>query len=183
MQTKFNKKTAAGILALLIAVSFIPAVAGACPRRQNQGINCDMTGKGCDIKGQRRSFLSIWQNQTMIDTLGLTQEQIKKIQKADYDAREKHLGLRAELADLNLKMDRAFSADVVDDKAVMALTKKKADAKEKMMLQRSESRLMINKLLTPEQNKKLQLAKMSRKGGALCPKQGGGRGNGRRNNR
>jgi Spy/CpxP family protein refolding chaperone len=186
MKAKFNKKIATGIMALLLTVSFIPAVAGACRQGRGQGQgggDCAMKGGG--MKGQQRTMLGVWRNPQMVEDLGLSTDQANKLKEADFAVREKHLALKAQLGQLRLQMDRAFFADAVDDKAIMQLAKKKADIKGQMIIQRTEARLIMNKLLTPEQSKKLRQVKMSRKGqrGQLCHQQGGGKGRGGKNRR
>lgn len=170
-------------MALLLTVSFIPTVAGACQRGRGQRGGGDCAMKGGGMKGQQRTMLGVWRNPQMAENLGLTTEQVNKIKEADFSVREKQQALKAQLGQLRLQMDRAFSADAVDDKAVMALAKEKADIKGKMLVQRVEARLIMNKLLTPEQNQKLLQAKMSRKGqrGQLCQQQGSGKGMGGKN--
>jgi Spy/CpxP family protein refolding chaperone len=167
MKTRFNKKIATAVMTGLIAVSFIPAVAGACRGRgggQGQGKgDCAMQG-GKQWK-QQRSALGIWKNPKMMKDLALTPEQVGKLKDADFAAREKQLALKAEMASLRLQMDQAFTADPVDDATVRGLAEKMAAAKGKMSMQRVETRLTVKNLLAPEQVAKLQTLRQGKRQG------------------
>ena len=96
---------------------------------------------------------------------------MKKLKEADFASREKQLPLFGELDSLRLKMDQAFAAEPVDEKAVMDLTEKISAVKAKLAAQRTEERLAMSKILTPEQMGKMQ--SMPRMG---CNGKGGGQG-------
>ncbi len=98
----------------------------------------------------------------MIQKLELTTEQVKQLRDADFIFREKHLELKAQLEDYRLKMDKAFSDDIVDS-GILALAEKISDVKGKMFVQKIEARLAVGKLLNTDQIKKLRLYDM-------CPK-------------
>ncbi|MCI5133006.1 MAG: hypothetical protein D3904_16200, partial [Candidatus Electrothrix sp. EH2] len=115
---------------------------------------------GCAMKGGQNgkhfgAALGIWRNAQVIQDLGLSDEQIDKLKDADFAAREKQQARRAELNSLHLKMDKAFSADTVDENAVRDLSKKLAAVKGQMIEERTETRLALQNLLTPEQLDKL----------------------------
>ncbi len=192
MKTRFNKKIATAVMTGLIAVSFIPAVAGACRGRGGGGQG---QGKGdCAMQGgkqwkQQRSALGIWKNPKMMKDLALTPEQVGKLKDADFAAREKQLALKAEMASLRLQMDQAFTADPVDDATVRGLAEKMAAAKGKMSMQRVETRLTVKNLLTPEQVAKLQTLRQGKRQGKngmnkpcmMNGQGGGGQGKGMKN--
>ena len=97
------RKIGTGGMVLLIAVCFIPAIAGAfVPGDGRQD-------KGIDRKGLHRSALGIWRNPQMVQKLELTPEQVKKVREADFTFREKQLPLKAQLESLRLQMEKAFS--------------------------------------------------------------------------
>ena len=159
MTTQLGKKIATGMMTILIAAFFIPAVAGACQgRRGQQGKNCDMQGQ----KGMRHSMLGIWQKAQLVEGLALTPEQVNKLKTADFAAQEKGLALKAEMGTLRLKMEQAFAADTVDDKLVRDLAGKLAAVKGKMSVKKVEARLALKNLLTPEQIKKMKTLRQSR---------------------
>ncbi|MCI5142024.1 MAG: hypothetical protein D3909_09940 [Candidatus Electrothrix sp. ATG1] len=97
----------------------------------------------------------MWKNAQAVKDLGLSKDQVNKLKNADFTARERHQALRAEMDSLHLKMEQAFSTDKVDEVAVRNLSKKVAAVKGQMIEQRTESRLILGNLLTPEQLDKL----------------------------
>lgn len=157
MNSKLSKKIGTGVIALLITVWLIPATAGAFAPgdgRQNKGFH---------KKDRHRSALGIWRDPQMVQKLGLTAEQVKKVRDADFTFREKRLALKAQLDSLRLQMDKAFSDDVVEDAAVLTLAEKISDVKGKLFVQDIESRLAVGKILNADQIKKLRLYDMHKK--------------------
>jgi Spy/CpxP family protein refolding chaperone len=154
MKTRFNKKIATAVLAGLLTVSIIPMTANACRRGGGGG-----QGGGCGMKGGQKGkhfggLLGIWKNSQLTEELGLSDAQVNSLKDADFAAREKQQALWAEMESLHLKMEQAFSADTVDEAAVRKLSQKIAGQKGKMIEQRTETRLIAQKLLTPEQRDK-----------------------------
>jgi len=151
MKTRLNKKIATAVLAGLLTVSLLPVTSYAC-RRNGGGQG---GGSGCAMKGGQKwkqgGSLGIWRNAQVVQDLGLNDEQVHRLKEADFAAREKQQALRAELDSLHLKMDQAFSADTVDEEAIRNLSKKIAATKGQMIEQRTENRLTLRNLLTPEQ--------------------------------
>ncbi|WP_417914668.1 Spy/CpxP family protein refolding chaperone [Candidatus Electronema sp. JM] len=176
MKTTIRKKIGTGIMAVLLAAALIPAAAEACRGgRGGRGGGHGM-GMNCGMKGGGAAF-GIWQNPQAVQDLGLSAEQVKKLKEADFASREKQLPLFNELDSLRLKMDQAFAAEPVDEKAVMELTEKISAVKGKLAAQRTEERLAMSKILTPEQMGKMQ--SMRGKGGGQgqpCPMAGQGNG-------
>ena len=123
MDSKLRKKIGTGLMISLITVCFIPAIVGAFG--QGDGRH----GKGFDRKAHHWSALGIWRNPQMVQDLSLTEEQVKQVRDADFAFREKRLALKAQLDSLRLKMDKAFSEDVVDDKAVLKTAQKISEVK------------------------------------------------------
>jgi len=157
MNSKLSKKFCTGVIVLLITVCFIPAIAGAfAPGDGRQG-------KGFDRKDHHRSALGIWRDPQMVQELELTKEQVKQLRDADFTFREGRLALKAQLDSLHLKLDKAFSDDIVDNAAVLSLAEKISDVKGKLFIKDIESRLAIGKLLNAEQIKKLKLHNIHQK--------------------
>jgi Spy/CpxP family protein refolding chaperone len=151
MKSKLSKKFGTGVIVLLITVCFIPAIAGAfAPGDERQD-------KGIDRKGHHRPVLGIWRNPQMVQKLELTTEQVKQVRDADFTFRERCLELKAQLGGFHLKMDKAFSDEVVDNAAVLSLAEKISDIKGKLFVQKIEARLTVGKLLNADQIKKLKL--------------------------
>jgi Spy/CpxP family protein refolding chaperone len=164
MKTRLNKKIATAVLTGLLTVSFLPMTANACRRGGGQG-----QGGGCAMNGgqngkQFGGSLGVWKNTQSVKDLGLSTDQVSKLKDADFAAQEKQLTLRAEIDSLYLKMDQFFSADTVDEDAVRNLSKKIAIVKGQMIEQRTEARLILQKLFTPEQLDKLNILRQNRRG-------------------
>ena len=108
MNSKLKKKIGTGVIAILITVWLIPATAGAfAPGDGRQA-------KGFHGKDRHRPALGIWRNPQIIQKIELSKEQIKQLRDADFAYREKCLGLKARLDGFHMKMDKAFSDDIVD---------------------------------------------------------------------
>ncbi len=163
MKKRLNKKIATAVLAGLLTISFLPMTVNACRRGGGQG-----QGSGCAMKGGQNGkhfggALGVWKNAQAVKDLGLSADQVGKLKDADFAAREKQLALRAEMDNLHLKMEQLFSADTVDEDAVRKLSKKIAIIKGQMIEQRTETRLILRKLFTPEQHDKLSTLRQNRR--------------------
>jgi|GEM_PF-1032709 len=157
MSSELSKKIGTGVMVLLIMACFIPANVGAfAPGDGRQD-------KAIQRKGHHRSVLGVWRNTKMVQKLGLTEEQIKKVREADFTFREKKLPLKAQLESLHLQMEKAFSDDIVDNAAVLSLAEKISDVKGDLFVQQIESRLALGKILNADQIEKLKMHAMHQK--------------------
>jgi Spy/CpxP family protein refolding chaperone len=150
MSSKLSKKIGTGVMVILVMACFIPVNAGAFAPGDGRH------GKGIDRQGHHRSALGIWRNPQMIEKLGLTAEQVKKVREADFASREKQLPLKSQLESLRLQMERAFGDDVVDNASVLSLAEKISDVKGKLFVQSIETRLAIGEILNADQIEKLK---------------------------
>jgi Spy/CpxP family protein refolding chaperone len=150
MNSNLRKKLFTGAMVLLVTVFFIPAFAGAFTSG-----SCT-PDKGFGMKKHHGSLLGIWQNQKMVQELGLTDEHVTGLREADFAHREKRLQLKSKLDGLHLEMKKLFSADSVDEAKVLQLAQKISDLKGKRFVRKIESRLALGKLLTADQLKKLK---------------------------
>ncbi len=157
MNSKLSKKFGPGVMVLLIAVCFIPAMAGAFAPGDGK------LDKGFGMQDRHRPALGIWRDPQMVQKLELTAEQVKQLRDADFTFREKCLELKAQLDSLRLQMDKAFTEDVIDDAAVLSLVEKITDVKGKLFIQKIEARLAGGKLLNADQINKLKLYDMQQK--------------------
>ena len=66
----------------------------------------------------------------MVDKLQLTDEQVDQLRDLDFAHREKQQASKAELNNLRLQMDKAFTEDNVDKANVLQTAEKMADVKE-----------------------------------------------------
>lgn len=150
MNLNLRKKLFTGAMVLLITAFFIPTFAGAFTPGDHK------SDRGFGMKRNHRSPLGIWQNQKMIQELGLTDQQIKELREADFAHREKRLQLKSKLDGLRLEMEKLFSIESVNETEVLQLAQRISDQKGKLFVQKIESRLGVRKLLTAEQLKKLK---------------------------
>lgn len=155
MSANIRKKIGTGIMAVLLAAAIVPSIAEARRGNCNKGGGQSM-GMNCGMKGGRGAAFGIWQNSQAVQDLGLSADQVKKLKEAEFASREKQLPLMGELDGLRLKMDQAFAAEPVDEKAVLELTEKISAVKGKLSVQRAEDKLALSKILTPEQMGKMQ---------------------------
>lgn len=171
MKTATSKKIGTVLMAVLLSAALVPSAADACRGGKGGRGGGGGYGMDCGMKGGRgASQFGIWQNSQAVKDLGLSAEQVKQLKEAEFVSREKALPLKAELDGLRLKMDQAFAAEPVDEKAVLALTEQIASVKGKMAVQRTETKLAVKKILTPEQLDKMQ----SMRGSKPCAMNGQG---------
>ena len=170
MNTELIKKLGKGVMGLLISTAFIaicaiPAMAGMpAPADTWQE-------RGMDRQKHHQPALGIWRNPQMIQKLELSKKQVNQLREADFTSRKKQLELKAQLDSFRLQMDKAFSGDSVDDKAVRLLAEKIAGVKGDLFVQNVESRLTVGKILSADQMDKLKLHRMHHKKKGSC--QGG----------
>lgn len=137
----------------LVGIFFIPATASAF--RQGPG-KCER-GMGKPMKMMQWSSLHIWNNPEIVDKLALSDEQIARLKEADFAMRENHLELRSELNRLNLGMERAFSDKPVNNAEILEMANKMAEIRNKLFVDRIESRLKMVEILNDEQLEKLDV--------------------------
>ncbi|MDX2455397.1 hypothetical protein [Desulfosarcina sp.] len=170
MNKVLRKKLGTSFMVLLLTTSFItvcaiPTMAGMpAPAEPWQE-------RGMDRHKHHRPALGIWRDPQMVQKLGLNEKQVNQLRDADFTSREKQLELKAQLDSFRLQMDKAFSGDSVDDKAVRHLAEKIAGVKGDLFVQNVESRLTVGKILSADQMDKLKLHRMHHKKKGAC--QGG----------
>jgi len=180
MRTNLKGKASKRILALLmgtffIAVGIVPAMAGP------HGSSSAWQARGMSEKKHHRSALGIWRNPQLVQDLGLTEDQVNKLKDADFASREKRLGLNAQLDTQRLQMDKFFSSDSVDSNAVRQHAKKIADIKGALFVQKVESRLTVDSILSADQVEKLRQLNMKQRNKGFCQGRKSGFGKNRAN--
>ncbi len=165
MNTNVKITIVAGMAILLIMSCLAPAMAGAFPP------DGPMRDKADGRQGHHRPAFGFWRNLQLVQDLGLTDEQVKQVREADFSYREKQLALQFQLDGLRLQMDKAFSADTVDNTAVRQLAAKTAEIKGQMFVQDVEARLMLGELLNADQIDKLKKHAKSRQRGHRGPEE------------
>ena len=155
MNTKLRRTVDWSIMVLVLAAFFMAA--GALPAMAGASAKTAVWHKGPMERHKHHSPpLGIWQNPQMVQKLELTEAQIKRLRDADFTSREKRLELKAQLDRLDLQMEKAFSADTVDQKTVLELAGKISDVRGRLFTHRIESRLVMGKILNADQMNKLK---------------------------
>jgi len=89
-------------------------------------------------------------------SLKLTPEQSEKIAAIREESRKKNWGAMGEMRSEMFKLQRLFSADTLDTKAVTEQQKKVDALRMQMLTSRLESQKQIEAVLTPEQRKQFR---------------------------
>ena len=99
-----------------------------------------------------------WQNQEMVQRLGLTADQQKKMEDIFQQSRLKLIDLNAALRKEEAIMEPLMAADQPDEAKLLAQVDKVAQARAE--LEKANGRMLVGmrRLLTPDQWKKLQAA-------------------------
>jgi hypothetical protein len=154
MGSNHHKKCAVCTVVFLFLVIMIPAVAGAFSPGDAPPWLAPYPGRG--MQPHPMPPPAFWRNPKIIDELKISEEQISKLKEADFTFREKTLALKAQLDNLHLQMEKAFSAEPVNKSTVIGLAQKIADLRGKRFIQDTEFKLTIEGLLTTDQLKKLK---------------------------
>ena len=88
--------------------------------------------------------------------LGLSPEQSAQLQKMRADGRKQAIRQRADLAIARIELQELMDAPVVDQKAIDAKVKAISDLQAAALKARTEERLALRKILTPEQQEKMK---------------------------
>ena len=95
--------------------------------------------------------------------LGLTDEQAAQMEKTWADGRKLAIRQRADLAIARIELEELMNAPVVDQKAIDARVKAVADLQAAQLKARTDQRLAMRRILSPEQQEKMkQLLKQRR---------------------
>ena len=149
MNTQLNKKIKKSFL-LIAMVLLLPSLLLAGGSKRGEFNSC---------YGERDSFRphhKIWENQQLVETLGLNENQVKLLKEMDFTAQEKGLKLKSELDILQLSMKKAFSQDSPNQTEILELAKKISDLKGQGFVQRITFQLKYAEILTPDQLKMLK---------------------------
>ncbi len=106
--------------------------------------------------------------------LGLSQDQVEKLQKVFDDMQMQTIDIKADIAKLTLQMKQMMRSENPDEKAVDQLIQQISDKRAEMQTARVKAMLQVRKILSKEQFEKFQAMKppFKAKGG----KHGKGRG-------
>ena len=93
---------------------------------------------------------------TLQAELGLTAEQAAQMQKARADGRKQAIRQRADLAIARLELEELMGAPVVDQKAIDAKVAAISGLEAAGLKARTDQRLALRKMLSPEQQEKMK---------------------------
>ena len=88
--------------------------------------------------------------------LGLSADQATQLKKIRDDGRKQAIRQRADLAIARIELEEAMDAPSVDDKVVAARVKAVSDLQAASLQSRTNQRLAMRRLLTPEQQAKMK---------------------------
>jgi len=88
--------------------------------------------------------------------LGLSADQAAQLEKLRADGRKQAIRQRADLAIARIELEELMAAPNVDDKAVAARVKAISDLQASSLQARTEHRLAMRRLLSPEQQEKMK---------------------------
>jgi Spy/CpxP family protein refolding chaperone len=88
--------------------------------------------------------------------LGLSAEQAAQLKKLRDDGRKQAIRQRADLAIARIDLEEAMDAPTVDEKLVAARVKAVSDLEASSLLARTNHRLAMRRVLTPEQQEKMK---------------------------
>ena len=88
--------------------------------------------------------------------LGLSADQAAQLKKLRDDGRKQAIRQRADLAIARIELEEAMDAPSVDDKLVAARVKAVSDLQASSLKARTDQRLAMRRLLTPEQQEKMK---------------------------
>ena len=88
--------------------------------------------------------------------LGLSADQAAQLKKLRADGRKQAIRQRADLAIARIELEELMDAQSVDEKAVAAQVKAISDLEASSLKARTDQRLAMRRLLTPEQQEKMQ---------------------------
>jgi len=99
---------------------------------------------------------ALWQDQQLVETIELSDDQVKALRELDFTYREDCLVVRADLEKARLALRRAFAEETLDEKAIEKTAQEIADLKGKLFVLRVRNRLDVHDLLEPKQLQELR---------------------------
>ncbi len=91
--------------------------------------------------------------------LGLTADQAAQLKKLRDDGRKQAIRQRADLSIARIELEEAMDASTVDEKLVAARVKAVSDLEASALQARTNQRLAMRRVLTPEQQEKMKQLK------------------------
>ncbi len=152
------KRTLAWMLVLVLALvgTALPVAAqmgfGPHGGRGGPGGPDGGCGGGCPCCGGPGAF---WRNPETVQTLGLSNEQVKSLQDLEYSFREQTVTLHAEMQKAMVQFERVFNTGTNNDQEVLKAAQKLNELHSQMQTLQVQNQLKVRKVLTAEQWQKL----------------------------
>jgi len=145
-----------GIVTLVaLAAGWATAQPGAMAMQRGRGQRgAGQRGGGRGGDGMERIVGAIARNPEIAAELGLSEEQIAALRKAQYEQRLKMLGLESDLGKLRLTQRHLLEQDDVDEAKILANVDEIAAKNAELARLRMQHALALRKILTPEQRRK-----------------------------
>jgi Spy/CpxP family protein refolding chaperone len=106
--------------------------------------------------GRRGERMGRLDSATLQADLGLSAEQAAQLTKLRDEGRKQAIRQRADLAIARIELEEAMDAPTVDEKVVAARVKAVSDLSASALQARTNHRLAMRRLLTPEQQEKMK---------------------------
>jgi len=106
--------------------------------------------------GRREGWMGRPDPATIQAELGLSADQAAQMKKLRDDGRKQAIRHRADLAIARIELEEAMDAPSVDEKLVAARVKAVADLEASSLKARTDQRLAMRRLLSPEQQEKMK---------------------------
>ncbi|MGE5325490.1 MAG: Spy/CpxP family protein refolding chaperone [Deltaproteobacteria bacterium] len=130
------------------------------PGMPGQGMGMGMNGPGMGMRGPGPG--KWWKNPELTQSLGLTDDQISKMEKIFQDHRLKLIDLHAALQKQEALLEPMIEADHPDEDRVLSQIDQVAQARAELEKANARMLLDIRNVLTPDQWKKLQAERAAR---------------------
>ncbi|GEM_PF-4421859 len=147
------------VLAVAAPMAFgqAPGPCPGCPPHHGPGMGPGPApGPGPGMGPGPMGLGNWWRNPGLKTELGLTDDQVKKIEDAWYASVEAEVDLRAAAEKAHLELARLLHRETLDDEALAKAIDRVTEADAALARNRLQRRVEIAKILTPEQRRKLE---------------------------
>jgi len=98
----------------------------------------------------------LWGNPKVVEKLGLTDEQVQRLQETAIEHQKQAIQRNSQVKVLELELRQLWKAETPDEAKVLAKVKELAKVRQEQMVARTEHRLAMHKVLTPEQRQQVR---------------------------
>lgn len=98
----------------------------------------------------------LWGNPKVVEKLGLSDEQVQRLQETAIEHQKQAIQRNSQVKVLELELRQLWKADTPDEAKILAKVKELAKVRQEQMVARTEHRLAMHKVLTPEQRQQVR---------------------------